>query len=60
MPITDFNCIQRQNPHLFCGFIIIAYFSSVIACVHILLSVERSATILLFWIKLFDAINKKT
>ena len=36
-----------------------AYFSSVIACVHILLSVTRSATFLLFRSKLFDNYQQK-
>lgn len=59
MSVTYLNSIQHQKPHLFCGFIIIAYLSSVIACVHILLSVTRSATILLSWIKLFDSYQQK-
>ncbi len=41
------------------GFIIIACFSSVIACVHILLSVTRSATFQLSGSKLFDNYQQK-
>lgn len=44
---------------MFAAFIIIAYFSSVIACVHILLSVTRSATFQLSWSKLFDSYQQK-